>query len=71
MARQLRSGMRKEPEMNQEEQTKREGRCENGGREEEEEEEEENKSEVAIMERKKETKSRMDNGLVVGEKKHD
>lgn len=68
MARQLRSGMRKEPEMNQEEQTKREGRCENGGRE---EEEEENKSEVAIMERKKETKSRMDNGLVVGEKKHD
>ena len=66
MARQLRSGMRKEPEMNQEEQTKREGRCENGGRE-----EEEDKSEVAIMERKNETKSRMDNGLVVGEKKHD
>ena len=61
--------MRKEPEMNQEEQTKREGRCENGGRE--EEEEEENKSEVAIMERKNETKSRMDHGLVVGEKKHD
>ena len=69
MARQLRSGLRKEPEMNQEEQTKREGRCENGGRE--EEEGEENKSEVAIMERKNETKSRMDNGLVVGEKKHD
>ena len=34
-------------------------------------EEEEDKSEVAIMERKNETKSRMDNGLVVGEKKHD